>query len=147
MNQMTEMAVRTENLTKKYKEKTAVDSLNLSIYTGELFALLGINGAGKTTTIKMITGLTPPSNGDAYIFGKSIRNEIHSIKPLINISPQETAVAENLSVAENLMMTAGIYGSEKNVAVEKTEKIIREICSNRNSRNIMINYRSKNRSC
>ena len=91
-------AIRIENLTKKYADVVAVDGLNLSVYKGELFSLLGVNGAGKTTTIKMLSGLTKPTGGDAFLNGKSIRSQVAAVKSLIGVSPQETAVAPGLSV-------------------------------------------------
>ena len=91
-------AIVTAQLTKKYGGITAVDNLNLTVEQGELFALLGVNGAGKTTTIKMLSCLIKPTSGDALLLGNSIISASHTIKKKINISPQETAVAANLSV-------------------------------------------------
>ena len=103
-------AIETKNLTKKYKEKTAVDNLNLTVNEGELYGLLGVNGAGKSTTIKMLSTLTAPTSGDAKILGFDIKSETEKVKNIINVSPQETAVAGKLSVRENLAFVAGIYG-------------------------------------
>ena len=94
--------IKTVELVKHYKNLTAVNKLNLEIRQGELFSLLGVNGAGKTTTIKMLTCLTKPSNGDAFVGGYSITTQSEQVKQLIGVSPQETAVAPNLSVKENL---------------------------------------------
>lgn len=105
-------AIETIDLTKKYKNVTAVNSVNLKIEEGELFSLLGINGAGKSTMIKMLSCLAKPTGGDARIFGMSILGETGEIKKLINVSPQETAVAPNLTVRENLEFIAGIYGMD-----------------------------------
>ena len=105
-------AIQTSALTKKYKDLTAVNALDLAIGEGELFALLGVNGAGKSTLIKMLSCLAEPTSGDAKIFGHSIITEAHEVKKLINVSPQETAVAPNLSVRENLEFIAGIYGAK-----------------------------------
>lgn len=110
-------------LGKRYKDITAVDGLDLEIRQGELFSLLGVNGAGKTTTIKMLTCLTEPSNGDATLGGYSIKNQAEQVKRLIGVSPQETAVAQNLSVKENLELICGIYGFSK----EKTQKRIEDL--------------------
>ena len=103
-------AIVTTNLTKHYQKLTAVDALNLQIPQGELFSLLGINGAGKTTAIKMLTGLTAPTSGDAFLGGYSITKEPQQAKQLIGVSPQETAVAPNLTAEENLSLICGIYG-------------------------------------
>lgn len=116
-------AIKTVNLSKKYRDVTAVDNLNLEIEKGELFALLGLNGAGKTTTIKMLTGLTKPTSGDAFIGQNSITRGIDKIKRIIGVSPQETAVAPNLSVRENLELMCGVHGFSK----EKSYKKIREL--------------------
>ncbi len=115
--------IRTIDLIKQYKNLTAVDKLNLEIRQGELFSLLGVNGAGKTTTIKMLTCLTKPTNGDAYVGGYSITKQAEQVKRLIGVSPQETAVAPNLSVKENLELICGIYGFSK----EKTKRKIQEL--------------------
>ena len=102
-------AIKTYDLTKKYKDKLAVNNLNLEIKKGELFALLGVNGAGKTTTIKMLTGLILPTSGDIIINDMDMKKNIYSIKSILNVSPQETAVAPNLTVKENLEFMAGVY--------------------------------------
>ena len=110
------IAIQTDQLVKKFKEKTAVDHLNLSINQGELFALLGVNGAGKTTTSKMLSCLIKPTSGEAMLLGNSIVSKPYAVKEKINISPQETAVAVNLSVIENLEFMAGIYGQDRKTA-------------------------------
>lgn len=116
-------AIKIENLTKHYGDVVAVDGLSLSIQSGELFALLGVNGAGKTTTIKMLSCLTSPTDGDAYLFEKSIRRDSADVKSMIAVSPQETAVAPALSVQENLEFICGIYGFGK----EKRQAKIQEL--------------------
>lgn len=117
-------AIEITDLTKKYKNQIAVNRLNLSIRDGELFALLGVNGAGKTTTIKMLSCLTRPTAGDARLYGRSIVEDPQMVKQLINVSPQETAVAPNLTVRENLELIAGIYGSGRTAARRKAEEMI-----------------------
>ena len=106
-------AIRTANLTKKYKDTVAVDQLNLQVKKGELFSLLGVNGAGKTTTIKMLSCLTQPTSGDAFLNGKSICKDTAAVKSLIAVSPQETAIAPGLSVQENLELMCGVHGFTK----------------------------------
>ena len=103
-------AIEIKDLRKTYGAVTAVDCLTLSVGEGELFALLGVNGAGKTTTIRMLTGLAAPTGGDALLCGSSIVQEPEAVKALSACSPQETAVAPNLTVRENLELMAGIYG-------------------------------------
>lgn len=110
-------AIRIIELVKRYKKLTAVDKLNLDIQQGELFSLLGVNGAGKTTVIKILSCLTKPTNGVAIIDGYNITKEPKQVKRLIGVSPQETALAPNLSVEENLELICGIHGFTK----EKTK--------------------------
>ena len=112
-------AIRIENLTKQYKDVTAVDNLSLEIMSGELFALLGVNGAGKTTTIKMLSCLTAPTLGDATVLDASITKNPSAVKALIGVSPQETAVAAGLTVRENLELICGIYGFHKEKTAQK----------------------------
>ena len=118
-------AIKTMELVKQYKNITAVDKLHLEIKQGELFSLLGVNGAGKTTTIKMLTCLTKPTSGDAFVGGYSVIKDSEKIKQLIGVSPQETAVAPNLSVEENLELICGIHGFSK----EKTKRRIEELAA------------------
>ncbi len=116
-------AIRIQNLTKEYKDVVAVDDLSLLVSKGELFSLLGVNGAGKTTTIKMLSCLTRPTRGDAYLKGKSICNDTTEVKTMIAVSPQETAVAPGLSVGENLELMCGIHGFGK----ERRQAKIKEL--------------------
>ena len=117
------LAIKTTGLTKRYKEVTAVDGLDLEIRQGELFSLLGVNGAGKTTAIKMLSCLTAPTEGDALVGGHSITRDAARVKGCIGVSPQETAVAPMLTVRENLELICGIHGFSK----EKTEAKIRAL--------------------
>lgn len=126
-------AIKINGLTKKYDDITAVDNLDLCIEKGELFALLGVNGAGKTTTIKMLTGLTSPDGGDAFINDISIISNPKKVKNIIGISPQETAVAPNLSVKENLELICGIYGFDK----KKRQNKINELSEKLELKNIL----------
>lgn len=119
-------AVEIKGLTKKFKDRTAVDNLHLTVEEGTIFALLGLNGAGKSTTIKMLTCLTAPTSGDALILGHSIVRDEQNVKKNINVVPQETAVAPKLSVRENLELTARLYGLDKKTAREKTDCLLKE---------------------
>ncbi len=116
-------AIRIEGLTKRYGDVTAVDALSLSIGKGELFSLLGVNGAGKTTVIKMLTCLTRPTSGDAYLNGMSIRDADQSLRSIIAVSPQETAVAFGLSVRENLELICGAHGLPKDRTDERVSEV------------------------
>ena len=120
-------AIKIENLTKRYGNIIAVDGLSLCIEEGELFSLLGINGAGKTTTIKMLSCLTEPTGGDAYLLGKSIRNNASDVKSIIAVSPQETAVARGLSVRENLELMCGVHSfsrDKKNIKIKELTELL-----------------------
>ncbi len=119
-------AIVITNLKKDYGSKAAVNNISLSIEEGKVFSLLGVNGAGKTTTIRMLTGLSRPTEGDIRIFDKDVKTELKEIKKLINLSPQETAIAPNLTVKENLEFIAEIYGCAKKQLKEKVCQCIEE---------------------
>ncbi len=119
-------AIEIKGLTKDYKDVRAVDNLELDIREGELFALLGVNGAGKTTTIKMLCCITTPTSGDALLNGKSIAQNSDAVKKIIAVSPQETAVAPNLSVEENLLLMCGVHGFDKQKSRQRTAEMIEE---------------------
>ena len=116
-------AIQINHLTKRYKDVLAVDDLTLSIAQGELFSLLGVNGAGKTTTIKMLSGLTQPTGGDALLCGKSIIRDVTAVKSLIGVSPQETAVAPGLTARENLALMCSVHGFPKEKQAAKITEL------------------------
>ena len=118
------LAVKTINLTKKYKDVVAVNNLNLEIKSGELFSLLGVNGAGKTTLIKMLCTLTTPNSGSAYVCGYSVLDNSLDVKSVIGVCPQETAVAPNLTVKENIEFICGVHGFSKEKLSAKTSELI-----------------------
>lgn len=120
-----ETAVRVNGLYKRYKDVEALRGAEFDIHKGEIFGLLGINGAGKSTTIRILSCLTAPDSGDAYIMNHSVTREPSEVKKLINISPQETAVAPSLSTRENLELAAGLWGAEHDAAKEEAEKYIK----------------------
>jgi len=103
-------AIQITGLSRDYGKRRVVDRLSLTVAQGELFALLGVNGAGKSTTIKMLCCLTAPTEGDAALMGRSVRTDSPGAREVLAVSPQETAVAPNLTVRENLELMAGIYG-------------------------------------
>ncbi len=115
------IAIETKKLTKKFKDKVAVNEIDLKIKQGELFSLLGVNGAGKTTTIKMLSGLILPTSGDILIEDMNMKKDMFKIKEILNVSPQETAIAPNLTVKENLEFMAGVY------QIKDKEKKINEL--------------------
>ncbi|HNY23995.1 MAG TPA: ATP-binding cassette domain-containing protein, partial [Bacteroidales bacterium] len=116
--------IEAKHLTKKFGDVVAVDDLNLFIARGELFSLLGLNGAGKTTTIKMLSCLMRPTTGEATIMNKHLIKDAQYIKQRINVSPQETAIAPNLNVIENLKMIAGIYGFSRHDIPQKADEMV-----------------------
>lgn len=119
-------AIEIKNLRKEFGSKIAVNDISLSVEEGKLFSLLGVNGAGKTTAIRMLTGLSKPTSGVAFIYKKSISIDLDEIKQLSNLSPQETAIAPNLTVKENLEFIAEIYGFPKSKVREKVKELIEQ---------------------
>ena len=120
-------AIRTERLSKRYKDILAVNRLDLTVEQGELFALLGVNGAGKTTAIKMLSCLTRPTGGEAWLEGKSILSQAAEVKQRIGVSPQETAVASNLTAEENLLLMCGVHGFSKEKSRQKAAELAAQL--------------------
>lgn len=137
----------TKDLTKNYKDIVALDHINLEIKEGELFGLLGVNGAGKTTLIKILTTLTKPSSGQAFIDGYDLIKKGQKIKSIIGVSPQETAIATNLTVRENLELMCGIHGFSKEKIKEKTNKLLKDFglekIKNKKSANLSGGYKRR----
>lgn len=120
-------AIQTEHLSKRYKNILAVDALDLAVEQGELFALLGVNGAGKTTAIKMLSCLTRPTGGEAWLGGKSILSQTGEVKQRIGVSPQETAVAPNLTAEENLLLMCGVHGFSREKSRQKAAELAEQL--------------------
>ena len=120
-------AIRTAGLTKRYREVTAVDGLDLTVQQGELFSLLGVNGAGKTTTIKMLSCLTMPTSGDAFLNGRGVVSDPAGVKAIIGVSPQETAVAPNLTAGENLLLMGGVHGLPRETRRRRAAELSRQL--------------------
>ncbi len=118
-----EAAIRLQGLCKSYGERLVVDHLSMEIPKGCLFSLLGVNGAGKTTTLRMLSGLLKPDAGDAVMLGFSIMKHLPEIKTFLGVSPQETAVAPNLTVEENLRLMARLTAAGEHVT-ERVEECI-----------------------
>lgn len=114
-----------KDVTKKYKTKTALDSVSLEINTGELFGLLGVNGAGKTTLIKILCGLTKKTSGTVFINNLNLDDSIDKIKEIVDVSPQETSIANNLTVKENLDFFAAIYGKQNSHVISEVVKVFK----------------------
>lgn len=119
-------SIKIKGLRKEFGSKIAVNDLSLNVKEGSLFAFLGVNGAGKTTTIRMLTGLTRPNGGEAWVMGHSITKNLQDVKKVVNLSPQETSIAPNLTVRENLEFIAGIYGFDKIKIKEKTAQMLEQ---------------------
>ena len=126
-------AIETVALTKRYKDVVAVDGLDLKVNEGEIFSLLGVNGAGKTTAVRMLSSLTAPTSGGASVGGFDLLTDAEKIKRIIAISPQETAIAPNLTARENLELICGIHGFSK----EKMEKRIDELSESFNLSSVL----------
>ena len=120
-------AIECKGLTKRYGKLTALDALDLTVEQGEMLALLGVNGAGKTTAVKLLSCLAQPTEGEAWLGGYSILTEAQRVKEIINVSPQETAVAKKLSVRENLQFIAEIHALSKENAAQRVEKTIQAL--------------------
>jgi ABC transporter, ATP-binding protein len=119
-------AIEIKKLTKKFKDKVAVDNINLEVKEGELFALLGTNGAGKTATIKMMSTLIMPTDGEIKVLGYDTKKDYMKIREKLNVSPQETAIAPNLSVKENLEFMAGVYKiKDKDIKINELIKMFK----------------------
>ena len=103
--------IETKQLNKFYKNLHALKDINLAIKENELFGLLGVNGAGKTTLIKILTCLSKQTSGEAYVHGFSVKDNPEKVKEIVDVSPQETAVAHNLTVRENLDFFASLYNT------------------------------------
>ncbi len=118
-------AIKTVGLTKRYQDALAVNGLNLEVQEGELFALLGVNGAGKTTAIKLLSCLIKPTSGEGFLDGRSILTEANEVKSVIGVSPQETAIAPNLTTEENLALICGAHGMSKACQRERIAETVR----------------------
>lgn len=125
MDASEQYSIETVDLTKKFDERVAVDTINLRIKKGELFALLGPNAAGKTTTINMLCCLLKPSSGTATINGYDITHQQYKIKEFIGVSPQETAISERLNTYENLSLIGKINGIKGDELKEKIQLLIK----------------------
>ena len=117
-------AIQTFGISRTFGEFIAVDGVDLSVRQGELFSLLGPNGAGKTTTIKMLCCLLRPTGGTATVMGYDIQKDPLSVKRVIDVSPQETAIAERLNAWENLSLMAGLNGLGRPQARRRSEDLL-----------------------
>jgi ABC-2 type transport system ATP-binding protein len=121
---MAEIAIKVKDLTKKFGEFTAVNSINFEIYKGEIFGFLGPNGAGKTTTIRMLCGLIDPTSGEAHVGGYDISKQSEAIKMIIGYMSQKFSLYDDLTVSENIDLFAGIYQTKRSERSQKKKEII-----------------------
>ncbi len=119
-----EIIIETKGLTKQYGEKTAVDHLDLSIYRGEVFGLLGPNGAGKTTTTLMLTGLTEPTEGTAFIDGLDCIRCPMEVKKIVGYMPDNVGFYGDMTGRENLRFTASLNGLPRDLAEERIDALL-----------------------
>jgi ABC-2 type transport system ATP-binding protein len=119
--------IELDSLTRKFGEKTVVDNLNLGIEKGELFGLLGPNGAGKTTTIKILCGLLEPTSGTAKVGGHDVRTEMHEIRKLIGVCPQEPAYYTFLTGRENVELFGRLHNMPRGLLKEKTDELLETV--------------------
>lgn len=120
-------AIKVSNLTKQFKNVLAVNNISFNVKEGEIFGVLGLNGAGKTTTIKMMSGLTRPTSGNIKVFDYDIYKDINKIKSIIGVSPQESAIANNLTVKENIELMASLYFKDKIKIKDNIELVINNL--------------------
>jgi ABC-2 type transport system ATP-binding protein len=124
---MDNYVIHTENLTKRYGSFAAVDGISFSVKRGEIFGFLGANGAGKTTAMKMLCGLSKPSDGTATVAGFDVYTETENIKKNIGYMSQKFSLYEDLTVAENIKFYGGIYGLSNQRIKEKIQELIEKL--------------------
>ena len=120
-------AIETKGLTRCFGPVQALSGLDLAVPEGALYALLGVNGAGKSTAIKILTGLLPPTGGEARVLGYDVTRQREEVKKRMSLCPQDTAVAPNLTVEENLMLLAGLSGARRQDARGRTEAMLESL--------------------
>ena len=119
--------IKTDHLTKRFGDFTAVDAISFEVEKGEIFGFLGANGAGKTTAMKMLIGISKPTSGKGWVAGYDIETQSEKIKKNIGYMSQKFSLYDDLKVWENIRLYAGIYGMREREIAEKTEKILQEL--------------------
>ena len=127
IQQQTEPVIEVEHLVKTFGDFRAVDDISFTVKKGEIFGFLGANGAGKTTAMHMLTGLNQPTSGTGRVCGYDIRTEYEQIKRHIGYMSQRFSLYEDLTVAENIHLFAGIYGMKKEDIKRKTDEVLRQL--------------------
>jgi len=118
------ITIKTENLTRKFGELTALDHLNLEVSEGEIFGLVGPDGAGKTTTMRLLTGILEPTEGQAWVYNKHTVKESEALKEEIAYMSQRFGLYEELSVMENINFYADVYGVAKEKRKDAIDKLL-----------------------
>lgn len=124
---MSDYAIETEALTKRFGDFTAVDEINIKVEKGEIFGFLGANGAGKTTAMKMLTGLLAPTSGKALVSGFDVYSQSESIKKNIGYMSQKFSLYDDLTPEENIRFYGGIYGLDKHQLSKKRQELIESL--------------------
>ena len=124
---MPNVVIKTEHLTKRFGNFTAVDNISFEVEKGEIFGFLGANGAGKTTAMKMLIGISKPTSGKGWVAGYDIAKEAEQVKKSIGYMSQKFSLYDDLKVWENIRLYAGIYGMKEKEIAEKTEKTLQEL--------------------
>lgn len=121
---MNEVIIDTNKLTKRFGDFVAVDEISFQVNKGEIFGFLGANGAGKTTAIRMLTGLSRPTSGDAVVAGFDVYKQSESVKRNIGYMSQKFSLYEDLTVYENIRFYGGIYGLSNTQIRAKSDELI-----------------------
>lgn len=116
-----------ENLTKRFGDFVATDHISFSVRRGEIFGFLGANGAGKTTVMRMLCGLSRPSEGRAVVAGFDVASQAEQVKCHIGYMSQKFSLYDDLTVSENMRLFGGIYGMGRRLIAEKTNDMLGEL--------------------
>ncbi|HUI50189.1 MAG TPA: ABC transporter ATP-binding protein [Terriglobales bacterium] len=121
---MSDIAIRTEQLTRRFGSLTAVDSVDLRVNAGQFFGFLGPNGAGKSTTIKMLTGLLAPTSGRMELLGLDFQNNLIGVKRQIGVVPEGMGLFERLTGREYLRFVGRMYGLDRATTEKRTDELL-----------------------
>jgi ABC-2 type transport system ATP-binding protein len=133
---MTDIAIRTVALHKRFGDLIAVERLDLEVRRGEIFGLLGANGSGKTTTIRMLTGLLPPTSGEATVAGIDVVRDPEAVRRRLGYMSQRYGLYDDLTAEENLRFYAGLYGLIGREGRERVEELIADLGFTRRRRQL-----------
>lgn len=124
---MNDTVIKTEKLTKRFGDFTAVNEITFEVYKGEIFGFLGANGAGKTTAMRMLIGLSKPTSGSATVAGFDVYKQTENIKQNIGYMSQKFSLYEDLTVLENISFYGGIYGLSDAQIKTKSNELISQL--------------------